>query len=265
MVLGRKHAADCQKGLVYVKKNQLLQRKIIFALASFYLCNRIFELFVTAFYERVRLTGTPGVENSCVRRLGQKGESGAMKRKYKIINGDYMKKYLLLAVLGIASIAGNAQVAQTASRDAASVAAEKSKLEKKDYVGIDVGLGKMTDGDGGVGAFGLGLHWERHYNPYVAWDVVSFAWDAPFHSPKSISRLSLKTGIRGFSPNLFSNVRAYANLDFGYSVEEEWLHGIGLEVGFGLRIGKHVGVGYALNWDSQTRLKGNHFRLSVLF
>lgn len=190
-----------------------------------------------------------------------------------------MKKYFLLASFCIAALAGNAQIVSSTSRNITTTTVEKPKPEKKTYFGIDASVGKMSDGEGGLGAFGLGLHWERHYNPYVAWDIVSFAWDAPFDSPGDLSRLSIKTGVRAFSPRFFRDMRAYANLDLGYTTttckyyygwyeddwEREWYHGFGLEFGFGLRLTNHVGVGYALNWDSESEIKGNYFRVSVLF
>ena len=45
----------------------------------------------------------------------------------------------------------------------------------------------------------------------------------------------------------------------------EAFHGFALEFGFGLRLTDHVGVGYALDWDSNTKYKGNYLRLSFLF
>ena len=76
-------------------------------------------------------------------------------------------------------------------------------------------------------------------------------------------------------------MRGYANLDLGYSLNflqsyvvssyniyedgMEASHGFALEFGFGLRLTDHVGVGYALDWDSNTKYKGNYLRLSFLF
>lgn len=190
-----------------------------------------------------------------------------------------MKKYLLFAGFCIAALAGNAQIVSSTSRNITTTTVEKPKPEKKTYFGIDASVGNMM-GDGGWRscAFGLGLHWERHYNPYVAWDIVSLAWDAPFDSLGDPSRLSIKTGVRAFSPRFYRDMRAYANLDLGYTTsickdyygyegnwDRRWYHGFGLEIGFGLRLTNHVGVGYALNWDSESEIKGNYFRVSVLF
>lgn len=199
-----------------------------------------------------------------------------------------MKKILLAALIGLFSLTGSAQIVSSTSRNITTTTTVVPK-EKKTHFGIDVNLGKMATkvdfyGESekvSNGAFGLGFHWERHYNPYLAWDVFSVMWDAPFDSPSDFDRLAFKTGIRAFTPKFFRNMRGYANLDLGYSLNflqsyvvssyniyedgMEASHAFALEFGFGLRLTDHVGVGYALDWDSNTKYKGNYLRLSFLF
>ena len=199
-----------------------------------------------------------------------------------------MKKILLAALIGLFSLTGSAQIVSSTSRNITTTTTVVPK-EKKTYFGIDVNLGKMAtkvdfygeSEKASNGAFGLGIHWERHYNPYLAWDVFSAMWDAPFDSPSDFDRLAFKTGIRAFTPKFFRNMRGYANLDLGYSLNflqsyvvssyniyedgMEASHAFALEFGFGLRLTDHVGVGYALDWDSNTKYKGNYLRLSFLF
>ena len=199
-----------------------------------------------------------------------------------------MKKILLAALIGLFSLTGSAQIVSSTSRNITTTTTVVKK-EKKTHFGIDVNLGKMATkvdfyGESekvSNGAFGLGFHWERHYNPYLAWDVFSVMWDAPFDSPSDFDRLAFKTGIRAFTPKFFRNMRGYANLDLGYSLNflqsyvvssyniyedgMEASHAFALEFGFGLRLTDHVGVGYALDWDSNTKYKGNYLRLSFLF
>ena len=199
-----------------------------------------------------------------------------------------MKKILLAALIGLFSLTGSAQIVSSTSRNITTTTTVVKK-EKKTHFGIDVNLGKMATkvdfyGESekvSDGAFGLGIHWERHYNPYLAWDVFSAMWDAPFDSPSDFDRLAFKTGIRAFTPKFFRNMRGYANLDLGYSLNflqsyvvssyniyedgMEASHAFALEFGFGLRLTDHVGVGYALDWDSNTKYKGNYLRLSFLF
>ena len=192
-----------------------------------------------------------------------------------------MTKLFLIAFVGMYSIAGNAQIVSSTSRNIVTTTTEvkEVKKEKKTYFGIDASVGGQSNDFGAEGAVGLGFHWERSYSsPYLAWDVLSVFWDAPFESPTDFGRLSLKTGIRGFSPKFYRNMRAYANLDLGYTMNyypdydyygyddgTEFGHGFGLEFGLGIRLTNHFAVGYALDWDSETKLKGNYLRVSVLF
>ena len=197
-----------------------------------------------------------------------------------------MKKFLLAALVGLFSLTGSAQIVSSTSRNITTTTTVVKK-EKTRYFGIDASVGKMAykneyyDEKSTCGAFGLGFHWERHYNPYIAWDTFSVFWDAPFDSPSEFDRVAFKTGVRGFTPKFFRNMRGYANLDLGYAMlisqdysyynghlEEEDMvahHGFALEFGFGLRLTDHVGLGYALDWDSNSKYKGNYLRLSFLF
>lgn len=189
-----------------------------------------------------------------------------------------MKKLFLIALVGMYSLAGNAQIVSSTSRNVVTTTTEvkEVKKEKKTYFGIDASLGALSNEFGSEGAFGLGFHWERSYSsPYLAWDVLSVFWDAPFEGPGDLGRISLKTGVRGFSPKFYRNMRAYTNLDLGYTMnyyydeyyygDTEFGHGFGLEFGLGIRLTNHFAIGYALDWDSETKLKGNYLRVSVLF
>ena len=192
-----------------------------------------------------------------------------------------MKKFLLSVIVALFPFMGSAQFVSSPSRNITTTTTVVKK-EKKTYFGIDASVGKMAYTDDyydekySTGAFGLGFHWERHYNPYIAWDVFSVLWDAPFDSPSDFDRLAFKTGVRGFTPKFYRDMRGYANLDLGYSLlllkdyyydedEMSTYHAFALEFGFGLRLTDHIGVGYALDWDSNSKYKGNYLRLNFLF
>ena len=190
-----------------------------------------------------------------------------------------MKKNLLSVIVALFPFMGSAQIVSSTSRNITTTTTVVKK-EKKTYFGIDASVGKMAYTDDyydekySTGAFGLGFHWERHYNPYIAWDVFSVLWDAPFDSPSDFDRLAFKTGVRGFTPKFYRDMRGYANLDLGYSLlllkdyyydEMSTYHAFALEFGFGLRLTDHIGVGYALDWDSNSKYKGNYLRLNFLF
>ena len=86
------------------------------------------------------------------------------------------------------------------------------------------------------GGFGLGFGYQKEFysNDYVtlAWDVAQFEWNAPFNSPGDLDYLSLKTGIRAFSPSFANDkLRAYTNLSLGYTcvlAKTGWSSGKGL-------------------------------------
>lgn len=195
-----------------------------------------------------------------------------------------MKKLLVISLISVCPLIGNAQIASSTSNNLAKTT---KNYEGKEYIwGIDACVGSMAyknhyyDEKYSQGAFGVGAHLEHHSNQYIAWDVVSVFWDAPFDSPSEFDRLSIKTGVRGFTPKFHRNFRGFLNLDLGYSLnilrcydyyEEYYVrhvdtsHALGLEFSFGLRIADNFGLGYTLNWDSDTKLKGNYLRLSILF
>ena len=54
-------------------------------------------------------------------------------------------------------------------------------------------------------------------------------------------------------------------LDEDFNMVHEDFHGFGLEVGAGLRLTDHIGLGYAFDWDSETKYKGHYFHFSYLF
>lgn len=170
-----------------------------------------------------------------------------------------MKKLTLLAFSCLVFLTGSAQNAPTTPKDLT--------------YGVDVKFGTIAS----CGSFGIGFHMERSYNPYITWNLVSVSWEAPFDSPADLDRISLRTGLRGFSPCFFRNMRGYANVDMGYTatvakcMDEDYymvhedFHGFGLEVGAGLRLTDHIGLGYAFDWDSETKYKGHYFHFCYLF
>ena len=73
-----------------------------------------------------------------------------------------------------------------------------------------------------VGGFGIGLGYQTRIleksDFELAWDVANFEWTAPFNSPADLDMLSLKTGLRAFSPSFAKDkFRFYTNLSIGYT------------------------------------------------
>lgn len=88
----------------------------------------------------------------------------------------------------------------------------------------DVRLGSVAS----AGGFGLNVGYEKPITEFqgceFAWDVVNFEFAAPFNSPADLDMLSLKTGVRAFSPTFGNDkFRAYTNLAIGYTcVLNKW-------------------------------------------
>ena len=212
-----------------------------------------------------------------------------------------MKKLLLMVAAGFFAMTSNAQIVSSTSRNITHTTyeIEDEDQEKKNILGIDLNVGKMGSEKNSAGAFGLGLYFEHRYSKYFAWDFLSVGWDAPFDSPSNFDRVTVKTGVRAFTPKFFKNMRGYANFAFGYAacmmkmpklvehsyyvpgtrfssgyvnhwatIEEgdfEAYHGAAIEFGFGLHLTKRLSAGYALDWDSKSKNKGHYFRFGLMF
>ena len=158
----------------------------------------------------------------------------------------------------------------------------------------DVRLGSVAS----AGGFGLNVGYQKSLTEFqgceIAWDVVNFEFAAPFNSPADFDQLSLKTGIRAFSPSFGNDkFRAYTNLALGYTCnlakgfddddwenawEQAWnivnnggdiddiddggsmsaYHGFGLTWGVGVQYNKKFSLGFTLQWESKFKTK-NYF------
>ena len=190
-------------------------------------------------------------------------------------------KLLLMALMVVFASNASAQFVNT-GRGSSNKSSEP--FVKKGHFGIDLSVGLM--GSGIDGGFGAGIRYVYDINQYVSIDCASINWTAPFDSPGYLDFLSVKTGVRGYSPKFFKNMRGYMNLDLGYGCtlyktedmdgwedwdweggEQVWEagHAFALEFGVGLFLTKNISFGYALNYDT---FDGNvmHFlRIGFLF
>lgn len=73
-------------------------------------------------------------------------------------------------------------------------------------------------GVAGAGGFGLNVGCQKGLNQYLSWDIVNLEFAAPFNSPANLDFISLKTGLRAFSPTFYNDkLRLYTNLAVGYT------------------------------------------------
>lgn len=137
-----------------------------------------------------------------------------------------------------------------------------TSTDKTNYFLLDVRVGGVA----GAGGFGFNFGGEKRYNDYIAWDYINVEYAAPFNSPADFDILSLKTGVRGFSPS-FANekLRAYSNLAMGYTcvLAKDWWgdmaasHGFGLTFGIGIQFNKKYSIGYSLQYETAGKSKSH--------
>jgi len=157
-----------------------------------------------------------------------------------------MKKLFVLALLAMFTLGTQAQIVTSRSTRIEQVPKEKSP--KTNFFCVDLGTGIFTgdweDGDVGID---LGFRWTKMFIEYVGWDIIKANamtdagnWDT--------LNVQFKTGVRGQSPVLFGNARAYANFCAGYALMTyEADSGFTWEVGAGLNLNQHFSVGIAYN------------------
>ena len=86
------------------------------------------------------------------------------------------------------------------------------------------------------------------YSEYVGWDILKIAARSNTEDiGKSLSAEAM-TGVRGESPVLFGNARAYAHVDLGYLYAFDPSKGaFAWEVGAGLKLTPRFNVGIVYN------------------
>ena len=115
------------------------------------------------------------------------------------------------------------------------------------------------------GGFGVNAVLEKEVHQYLAWDIFSVDFSAPFNL--DLVSVGIKTGVRGFSPYWWEGkMRAYCSLALGYDCgiitthilppTERAGHGFALSSGVGFQYQKHLFLGYDLEYSTATIDKG---------
>ena len=149
-----------------------------------------------------------------------------------------MKKLFLMAIVAMFAMSASAQLL-TSSRTARTGGSHNTW--------VDLGVGGFTgDVDGtGVG-LDLGIRWNKMFHEYVGWDIVKIAAIADTKNFSETISAKAVTGIRGESPVLFGNAKAYANFAAGYQYGFDAEDGcFTWEVGAGLKLTPRFNIGIA--------------------
>lgn len=149
----------------------------------------------------------------------------------------------------------------------------------------------------GVFGYGANIVLEHEFHPYLAWDIVSLDVSAPYDF--SEGNFGIKTGLRGFTPRFWNNkARGFLSVAAGYEccvtevatwnplkvwyrptsspnagervtggfdLNREAVHGLGVSVGIGLQIKKHIFVGYTLEYSTPTKNTSHYARFGYRF
>lgn len=165
-----------------------------------------------------------------------------------------MKKLVLMAIVAMFTVSASAQLL-TSSRTARSGSAHN--------VWVDLGVG-VFDGEGSGLGLDLGVRWNKMFNEYVGWDIVKVAAQADTKYFKETIAVKALTGIRGESPVLFGNAKAYANFAGGYVYAIDPENGaFTWEVGAGLKLTPRFSAGIAYDAYSSNGATTGYFNLKL--
>lgn len=126
-------------------------------------------------------------------------------------------KYLFLAMAMTVASSASAQFVGGGSSKGGSKTSN-TELDPKAHFVADFKIGSVAS----AGGFGFNLGGTKELTTFsgctLAWDFLNFEWAAPFNSPANLDMLSLKTGLRLFSPSFANDkLRLYTNLSMGYT------------------------------------------------
>lgn len=151
-----------------------------------------------------------------------------------------MKKLFMAALLALVTLSASAQLI-TSNRTVRGTRAHNTWL--------DFGAGTYTN-EGAKGTdLNLALRFNKMYSEYVGWDILKIGVRSNTEDlGKSVCAEAL-TGIRGESPVLFNNAKAYANFAMGYLYHFDAEDGgLAWEIGAGLKLTPRFNIG--ITYDS---------------
>jgi hypothetical protein len=109
-----------------------------------------------------------------------------------------------------------------------------------------------------AGEFGIGTEVQfggraqYNFNKYIALDIVSLKYAYDFNDIISdFHEITIQTGIRGFSPNYYKDMKAFAAIDLGYGAsfsdfKDESHFALDFTIGTYVWKGLYVGYGFEI-------------------
>ena len=148
----------------------------------------------------------------------------------------------------------------------AAIACAAMQMQAQDITkgmrfGAEFGIGTQVE---------LNVRGEYAFNKYLSWDVLTAKYAHELDDPNA-NKIGIKTGLRGYRPVLFSNVRALMAIDLGYTgstwEESDWNSAFGMDLTVGLNVYKGLYFGYGFSFDryKHGKDKDHTFRIGYLF
>lgn len=120
---------------------------------------------------------------------------------------------------------------------------------------------------GSLGAWGVGVGYEKNLNSWLAWDVLNVDFTDTFKNAGDGIQIGVKTGLRGFTKSFWGdNWRGYANLGGGYTfLKAGSRSAFGMVIGAGLQLKEKVSLGYSFQFETAGESKGHFFTVGYAF
>ena len=183
---------------------------------------------------------------------------------------------LFLTVCGVAiamNMSAQSNTTTTADKPESSLLSNNGDYDHGYHFMPEIKIG----GCYGSGGFGANLVLEHEFHKYLAWDIVSIDFSAPFDF--EFGNIGLKTGLRAFTRRFWGDkVRGYTSLALGWEctiLDNRSLrkaldlptskHGLGVSWGIGLQIQKHIFAGYTLEYNTALKNTSHYAKFAYRF
>lgn len=147
-----------------------------------------------------------------------------------------------------------------------------SDLQRNQF-GINIGIGKMTNVNGGVG-FIAGANYMYNIHRFFSWDVIgiNYIGQTIKNNGLSINVLQGLMGLKARTPYIYEDISGYCGLRMGYGYDFNISHGgLALEFNAGVDVTSNMSVGYVFNLqkvnisDLSTKYKFHGLKLGYTF
>jgi len=124
--------------------------------------------------------------------------------------------------------------------------------------------------------WGVGYQLRKDFSKYVGWNIFGVSYMTGFNSPADHGWANFKLlGVRAYTP-AFKFIRAYIDINLGYTLyyydQKGWYddgikkkHYFGIDYGAGVQLGRHVTIGYNLNFLTPDKIKTHWAKISYMF